>query len=315
MQIIEANRIEKPGAYRMESRLYHADPCAVPSLSSGLARLMLDASPRHVWHGHPALNPKWQPDDGTNRLALGNLVHHIVLGAGSKIAHLEGFDDYRKKDARALRDAAYARGEVPVLTHQLELATRIARATAEQTPAGIFQGGDSEVVIAAQDGEAWLRAMLDWWSGDRLTVVDFKTTAGLASEAAFVRAIASMGYDVQAAFYVRVISRAFPELAGRLRFLFMAQEIDPPYALATYELSQADLFVAERKVDAAIDKWLACLRTDTWPGYQGGVTRVTLPEWHTRKWLDRELEDADAAPASVDARERHGDWMFATREA
>lgn len=313
IEIIEANRIERPGAYRMESRLYHADPCAVPSLSSGLARLMLDASPLHVWTGHPALNPKWRPDDGTNRLALGSVVHQIVLGAGAKIAHIEGFDDYRKKDAQALRDAAYARGETPVLTHQLELATRIARAAVNQVPPGIFSGGDSEIVIAAQDGPSWLRAQLDWWSADRLTIVDYKTDGGLVSPDKWPAKCASMGYEVQAAFYLRVLALAFPELAGRVRFLFVTQEIEPPYALATYEIAQADLFVAERKVFAAVERWAECMRADTWPAYPSGIQRVALPEWHARRWLDRELEEADSTRG--DSRERQGDWHFASREA
>lgn len=310
IEIIDATKIERPGAYRMASRLYHADPVKVPSLSSGLARLMLDASPLHVWTGHPALNPKWRPDDGSNRLALGSVVHQIALGAGAKIAHIEGFDDYRKKEAQVLRDAAYARGEVPVLTHQLELATRIARAAVAQVPPGIFSGGDSEVVVAAQDGTSWIRAQLDWWSADRLTIVDYKTDGGLVSPEKWPAKCASMGYEVQAAFYLRAVSLAFPELAGRVRFLFVTQEIEPPYALATYEVAQADLFVAERKVFAAVDRWAECLRTGEWPAYPRGVQRVTLPEWHTKRWLDQELSDGES-----NGEKSEGSWAFAGGEA
>ena len=304
MQIVNSTRIEKPGAYRMPSDTYHRDPVVpAPSLSSGLARLMLDASPLHVWTGHPKLNPAWQPDDPSRRLSLGSVAHRILLGAGAAFRVLP-FDDYKKKDAQAARDAAFDAGLVPILAAQHALALEIAEAATGQLPAGLLEDGDAEVVVAAQDGPAWLRAQLDWWSSDRIVAVDYKTTSGLASEGAFVSQLARMGYDVQAAFYLRVIARAFPDLAGRVRFLFIAQEIEPPYALATYELSQADLFVAERKVDVAIDRWIECLREDTWPGYAPGVTRVSLPEWHTRKWLDTEISDGDS-------NKREGDWAFA----
>ncbi|MBW4971899.1 hypothetical protein KZY98_15680, partial [Croceibacter atlanticus] len=53
-----------PGTYDLPAEVYHADQmCAVPTLSSSLARLMLARSPRHAWHASPRLNPDHQSDD------------------------------------------------------------------------------------------------------------------------------------------------------------------------------------------------------------------------------------------------------------
>ena len=83
-----------------------------------------------------------------------------------------------------------------------------------------------------------------------------------------------------------------PELEGRLRFRFVFQEVEAPFALAIGELTEGDLHVARRQVDAAITKWLECLTTGKWPGYPKHVQRIELPPWAHREWLDREQEDS-----------------------
>lgn len=296
MEIETATTIEKPGAYRMTAERYHADPCPEPSLSSSVAKLILDATPLHAWHAHPKLNPAWTPDDSTRRLTLGSVCHALLIGQGREIVPVD-FDSFRKAAAQEARDAAFAAGKLPVLVSDLEHAREIVDAARWQLArrgltAFDEEHGAGEVVVAAQTGGVWTRAMPDWWTHDGLTVYDYKTVGALVSPARFARHVAEMGYDVQDAHYLSTVGAAFPELDGRVRFVIVAQEIAPPYALATYELTEADRSVARRKVETAVAAWSTCLASGIWPAYPERLEPLALPSWHAQKWLDRELDES-----------------------
>lgn len=312
MNILDApDAITEPGAYQMSAIEYHADPCPEPSLSSSIANLILDASPLHAWTAHPRLNPAWKPAPHSPRLALGTACHALLLGVANHLCIVDA-DSYLTKAAQMERDDAILQGLVPVLEPQAERAQLIAEKAREQLRqrelAELADGkGDAEVTIAARDAYGtWLRSRLDWWSPDRRVLVDYKTYAGYASPERCATHAAGMGYDVQDAFYQRAVAAAFPELAGRLSFRLVVQEIDEPFALSVIEISEADRHVAQRKVATAIETWNACREANRWPAYPAGVQRVTLPEWHQKRWLDQELEREEQG-------ERPGDWAFAGR--
>lgn len=285
-------KIEQPGSYQISSAAYHADPAPEPSLSNSIARLLLDCSPLHAWWAHPRLNPDWQPDEGSNRLALGTAAHLLVLGRGAQLAVGE-WDDWRSKDARQFRDDAIARGETPIKRPDYERAQAIAEAAHAQAPElGDPEHGFAELAHVAQDPSgAWLRCPTDWISRDGLEVTDYKTTQGSASPLVLPRTVASLGYDLQAAFYDHVLGCLYPDRAGRMRFVFAFQEIEPPYQMCRVTLSEGDLEVARRKVRTAIDMWNECLRTGKWPGYPQHVVPIQLPPWSQSAWLEREMAD------------------------
>jgi len=298
MDIITSEKPGTPGAFRMSAAAYHGDPCPEPSLSNSLAQLFLDASPNHVRHAHPKLNPYWRPDTGTRRTALGSACHALLLGKGAEIDSLD-YRDYKKNEAKAARDAALAAGKIPMLKADLGKAQAIVAAAKKQLAARGLEdladgNGDAEVAIIANDAGLWTRCLIDFWSRDRFTLFDYKTTAALASPAAFAVTVSQMGYDFQDSWYRRCTSTAFPELAGRLDFVFAVQEIEPPFALSACRISGGDRTVADRKVETALSMWRECLGRNRWPGYPSEVQEIQLPEWHTRRWLDREMgEDAN----------------------
>lgn len=300
--------IEDPGAYQIPEDAYHEDPCPAPSLSSTLGRLMLDATPKHVWYAHPKLNPEWQPKPPSARLNLGSAAHKLLLGEGAELAVLD-YANYLTKAAKADRDAALDAGETPILREQYERAQDMVGAARSQLEAAGFKDlawgqGEREVTVATEEGGVWLRAMLDWWGRDRTLVADYKTYDGYATPDAFGRHVSNFGYDFQDSFYQRVVAHALPELAGRLRFVFIVQEINPPYPLAIFEISEADRSVATRKVRAAVRAWESCLQRGAWPAHPLTVQRLCLPEWHHRRWLERELEAEESGEDSPD-------WLFA----
>ena len=302
VEIVDAATAIKAGggAFRLAAKDYHADPCPSASLSSSIIKLLINATPAHAWHVHPQLNPEWRPDDGGRRLALGSACHSLLLGAGSELQEIEA-DSFRTKAAKEDRDAAIAAGLTPILSADLAKAETIVGAARSQLGRHGLDiladgAGDSEVVVADEGaGGGWRRIMADWWSADRYTIVDYKTIAGLASPDAFVKRAAQMDYDIQDAFYQDVIASAFPFLAGRTRFVFVVQEIEPPYMLSACEIAEADRTVAMRKVLSAQTTWFECLESGKWPGYPSGIQRVMLPPWHSTQWLEREMAEEEAA--------------------
>ena len=67
--------------FGLPDHVYHADPSPRPSLSSTLARVILDQSPLHAWTRHPRLNPFYESED-RKTFDIGRAAHRAVLGAG-----------------------------------------------------------------------------------------------------------------------------------------------------------------------------------------------------------------------------------------
>jgi len=273
---------------------YHADPCMVPSLSSSVARILLDGSPRHAWTAHPRLNPVQDNDDGSARLDLGSVAHKLVLGKGSDIAVLT-FDSFRTKEAQGLRDAARAAGRIPILKADYDRACDMADALTDQMRhiegfETAFTEGDSEAVAIWEDGHGtFCRCMMDRLDLKRARLFDYKTVAGSAHPQAVGRRLFDMGYEVQAAFYERGLYELQAVPDGRLQFFFVAQEIDPPYLATVVQLDEAAMMIGRKKVAAAIELWRRCVESNNWPGYPTQVARIEMPPWVENRWLEREI--------------------------
>src|SRR3990167_10985225 len=97
---------------------YIADPAPSPSLSSGIARAILEESPLHAFHKHPRLNPHYLQDHKT-AFDLGTVAHAVLLeGSYKKIAVVNAVD-WRTKEAKETRDEARANGMTPILVEQM----------------------------------------------------------------------------------------------------------------------------------------------------------------------------------------------------
>jgi len=296
VEIVDAATAIKAGggAFHIAEKDYHSDPCPSPSLSSSIAKVLINEKPAKAWHAHPQLNTEWRPRAGTKVMDTGSVCHALMAGDPESIVEIN-FDDYRTKAAKEQKANAVADGNTPILSRQLDKAREIVRRAHEQLRAAgssLFSGGDFEVAVAHDNPTyGWQRIKLDWWSDDRLTLSDYKTTEGSASKDAFAKRSAQLDYDIQAAFYLSVVEEIFPFLAGRLGFSFAVQEMDPPYLLAEREPAESDITVARRKVAFARRIWRDCLGSAKWPGYEDDAKRYTLPGWHQNAWLEQEAED------------------------
>lgn len=277
-----------PGVHDLSAAVYHADPCPTPSLSASIASILIGQSPRHAWTAHPRLNPRHEPEHKT-AFDIGHAAHQLMLGQVESFDVLL-FDDYRKKAAQEARDAAYARGAVPILAHEmanLRVAATAWRAQldAHQDAAGAFKNGKAEQTLIWRDGDVWCRSMFDWWPDAGSTFDDFKTTTASAHPDAVGNRIWNTGADFQSAFYKRGL-RAHGIKSPRFRFV--VAELDPPHALSVVELDPGADDLADHKVEEAIALWSRCMATDTWPGYPSRTCFISAPAWEMNRAVERE---------------------------
>lgn len=296
------DRVPGPGLYRMPAAVYHADPCAEPSLSSGIARTLLDQTPRHAYAKHPRLGGTAE-DPRSRKLDLGSIAHELLTGHGKGIHVIsatnkagEPVENYLTKAAQEERDTAVAAGLTPVLPCDLSRAERMVKAVQSRLDSipgarGAFWAGVGETVAVWRDPAGpWGRAMLDWIGPTPFEVWDLKTTSAGLSDRALATKI-DEGLDLQAAWYARGLMRLEPELAGRLRFRFVFVEACEPFECRVIELDGEQRHRGERKAVTAAVLFQDCLSRGVWPGYPPEISRVESRPWVTTAWEEREIAD------------------------
>ena len=294
--------IDKPGiVYCLSDADYHLDPYVTPTLSSSVARALIDKSPRHAWYAHPRLNKNLAADIAneapTPAQDFGSAVHTILLGAGKPLVEVAA-DDFRTNAAKAKRDEARAAGKVPLLSKTLARAHDVALAAREQIAgtelAGIFDAGQAEASLFWEDIEGVnCRARVDWLptaalAGGHIIVPDLKTTGESAAPDAWNRHAYEMGYDVQAEHYTRGLKALIPGVRS-VRFPFIVIEQDAPYGLTIFEFGGQAMAEAEGKLDKAMAVWGECLSRDVWPGYPVEPVHIDPPKWRTEQSMMRKL--------------------------
>lgn len=287
------------GFHEIPSDVYHLDPCPEPSLSSSGIHRLLEYTPAHFAACHPRLT-QWPdaPEDTSDAMDLGTVVHKLVLGAGMQFQVIDGYNDWRKDAAKALREEARANGLIPMLRHKFDEAERIAEYAIEglKKRFGGWPLGRSEVAMIWQrqteEGPAWCRALDDHLIDDRHTILDLKTTALSLSDRDIEKKIA-YGLDIQAAHYLDGYETLRPEAQGRAKFAFVFVETVPPYGVRTAYMPEHWLTLVRPALYRESATFAKCLATNTWPGWDT-FAQVHIPQWRDKQFMELELEAADA---------------------
>lgn len=287
--------ITEPGFYDISEAEYHADPCPVASLSSGIARTLIRQSPMHAWHKHPRLNPVRDDDDTSAAADAGTILHKLLLGKGGDIAVIDA-PDWRKNEAKFERDEARKAGKTPILKGKLDELHECAVAARRQIEAHpdgqiLFEPGVSErAMIWREENGVWCRALVDRTPDDRaLPLVDIKTTGMSAAPGEWERRLITE-YAMQAAFYERgasVLGRKNPH-----PMLFIVIETTAPYAVAVMACAPSLRTIADMEVGKAIARWEACMRSGYWPGFPAMTAHVEAPMWRINQMELEMMEDA-----------------------
>jgi hypothetical protein len=279
------------GSFKISFADYLADPAPEPSLSRGTIIDLLD-SPARAWWNHPRLNPNPPEEKEKTIFDIGEAAHNLLLEGGGSIFVVEGYDDWKKKDAQEARKAAREMGKTPLLSKQYEMALEMGvvavRAIQGCTELGITDlraEGDSELSYLWQESDVWCRCRPDWIKKDRSLILDIKTTGTSVNPDIFSGHINKMGYGIQSVFYrrgVRVVDGV--EGWSGPKFVIMAQETEPPYFCSFHGLDLQNEDMAVQKVNWAIKRWRECLSTGEWPAYPHRVCYAEPKPWEMAEW-------------------------------
>jgi hypothetical protein len=305
-------KIDQPGVYEMTDEEYHADPCAVPSLSASIIKVLDGKTAKHAWVKHPRLNPNFEPEHKTI-FDLGSCAHALLLGQPEKVIEVTGFDNWKKDAAKARRDEIRASGRFPCLSHEMVECLAMARAARLQLDRheeGVhaFTNGEPELVLIWIEGEGehqiMCRAKLDWlFRSQRYQRIgnllfDYKSVGVDAGPEDWGKRQAfDQGCDIQDVFYCRGLQKVLGIPTPRMKFV--VQENYAPYALAVHDFDDFTREMAGRRIAEAMLYWSWCLRNKAWPGYKRSTYTLSAPPWQQSAFMlkyegERSLEDKQA---------------------
>jgi hypothetical protein len=261
---------------------YLNDPLPTPSLSSSLAHTLISRSPLHAFLQHPKLGGR--PRRPSHEMDVGSLVHSLLLERGKGVEIIEA-DDWRKKTAKAAREAARQEGLIPVLRKTYDATFAASTVIRENLrKRGIAFTGRSELVVAWEEssgyGPVQCRAQIDHVQIDRGRIIDVKTCDSAKPEACAKHTV-DYGYAIQHAAYTRAVGRLHPELLGKLDFIFVFCEVAPPYAVTAARLDGSLREIGDNQWGRAVEMWGHCLRTGKWPAYTADdeIVNLEAPPW------------------------------------
>lgn len=268
---------------------YLADPAPGPSLTSSIARDLLQTCPEVVRLKTPRLNPDARP---THKSAfdIGSAAHAELVGGGEPIVEIDA-RDWRTKAAKQARDEARADGFTPLLAKDAKRVREMAAAARER-----FKGTAAEIAFCHPEvtmAEAtivwrrhgvWCRCRPDVFVPvDAPVLVHYKTTSTKIHPRSMARFAATAGWHVIHAHYAYGIKAVTGVDVSQV---FAVQETRPPYVCLVAALDSAFKAHGELEHNRALDTWAACVQSDTWPGFGTETVELRAPAW-----LDYTAED------------------------
>lgn len=268
-----------PGIYPdVPAEVYHRRELGV--VNNGALKILANQTPSHyrAWVDDAAEHAE------TPALSFGRAFHSLALEPSKfhrEFALQPVFGDLRTKAAKESRDAWLADhpGVTPISADDWMRMQAMAKAVREHPVAGkFFVDGMPEATSVWTDPRTGLicKSRMDYWREDLWMIGDLKSTDD-ASPRAFARSVVNYGYHLQDAHYIEgpkaIHGREAP------RFLFVAVEKAPPYAVGVYMLDADAEARGYELRDRAMGVLDTCLRSDAWPGLPPVVNTLSLPGW------------------------------------
>jgi exodeoxyribonuclease VIII len=283
----------KPGLYPKATM---AEYLAIKAFSSGLGQRILSQSPLHAWVESPWNPDRERSDSGT--ADIGTFAHAMLLEGGTDALVICPFDDWRKNDAKAMRDDARTAGKLPILqakVPEVEAMVEAAEAfIAGSELDGLLTDGQAEQTIVFEASGVLCKIRPDWLSSDHGVCLSYKTTAGSAQPDAWIRTQLP-GYDLAVVLYEQGVRDAFPGTDPTL--VHLVQEQSFPFACSLVALSPAWYAMAESKLALALGTWKGCLGAGKWHSYTSRICYAEPPAYLMAKAEEQELEGAIADPS------------------
>lgn len=263
--------VSETGLYSgIPSETYHAQCASAPSISSSMARTLLDECPALMW-ANSSLNPD-RVSEPKDHFDFGTAAHLVFLEPellSERVTVIDA-DDWRTKAAKESRDEVRAAGKLPMLREQA-LSLEAMRKALNDNPLArqAFRGGNAELSAFAKVGSVWMKARPDYLRSDIGALVDYKTST-TANPNEFARKAFSYGYHQQAAWYLDVMKAATGETFRD--FWFVTQSKSAPFLVSVSRFDD-DAIQAGRVLNRrAVDLFRRCVENGEWPGYRDPST-------------------------------------------
>jgi exodeoxyribonuclease VIII len=267
MNAVIVQSTEVPQIVAMPVPDYDADRTAVRKSWLDL----VDKSPAHLnayLQGHSV---------STEAMFRGTLIHTFILEPDSVESryYIEPDGDRRtnKWKEAAAEEAAKHTGKIATKRADYEMAIAVRDSVYRHKAARVLLGADGEtersVFWQNSDTGERCKARLDKLSTTKAFIADVKSTVD-ASPAAFAKSIVNYRYDCQADHYSEPLE---------LRFVFIAVEKAPPYAVAVYAASDDVLAYGRSRRLPNLRTYAECKAKNEWPAYPQTIQRISLPRW------------------------------------
>lgn len=219
---------------------------------------------------------------------IGTIAHRVLLEGHERGIAVIDANDWRTKAAKEARDAARAAGLTPILAGKIARVREMVAVAHEFIATCELSDqwdGPVEQTVLWQDGGLWCRALVDKLTP--YTIWDYKTT-DCAEPEHFIRTrLTGMGYDVQAAFYLRGLEAVGAINSAACNWAWLVQEVEPPYACSLVGMSSAAEEHAQAKVAHGIKLWGDCMQSGKWPAYGPRIAWADPVPWDVARWHER----------------------------
>lgn len=271
----------------MPAAEYHA----VKALSAGGAWTLATECPALYWHRSP-FNPATAPSENGKKMDIGTALHLAALEP-HRLAErtvLVDADDWRTKDARERRDAAYEAGLRPLLTKDAELVDRLAGALLRNKHAAeLLEGARTEVSYFWEHEGIACKARADVLRDDDGRMADLKTSAS-ASPEVFRRQAFSYGHFLRVPWYCDGYEAATGKRIEEYWFVVVSSE--QPHLVTTCQLDQRAIEWGRLKIRRAMALFRECRKRGIWPAYCPEPVTIGLPDWSEYRLADEEQAGA-----------------------
>lgn len=276
-----------PGAVLMTNEDYHANTSHVSK--SGLD--LIARSPLHYWAKY--LDPNRQPEERKQHFIIGSAVHAAILEPhlfersyfsiddASICAQIGGAKPRATNKYKEWLEAQLAANEgrqmlsVDDWQHCLNMRDAVRRHPAA---AMLLQDGFVEQSFFFNDlqTDAPVKIRPDHLNHNLRWIVDVKTTDD-ASPSSFGKTFYSYSYHKQAALLFDGMSTVDADQWAGVAFI--AVEKEPPYAVAVYYATDADIEEGRRAYRGNLLTYMECRSTNQWPSYSEGLEPIQRPGW------------------------------------
>jgi hypothetical protein len=263
--------------YDMAEQEYRMAPAIA---GSDAKHILKPKTPAH-YAAHMAGELKREP---SKSMTLGIVSHVAVLQPHlldtAFVEKPEGKEgDFRTKEGKEWKAKM---GTTPILDADEARAVRGIRDSiaSHKAAKALLADCDTEVAMFAEHRTGlWIKGRVDALkvaNDMESIIVDVKTTSAGADYNTFSRQAASLNYHVSAAWYCHLCGlNGLPPA----RFVWIAVETSPPFAVAVYEIAPDALDLGVGMMNDALDLIAQCEDAGEWPGYGDGVETLNLPAW------------------------------------